>query len=56
MENMPDGDREARIIELRRLVQKGEYQIDPVAVAAAIVRDSETHEERPTKDTESGHG
>jgi len=38
---MPDTDREARIQELRQLVQKGEYQIDPPAVAAAIVSEAE---------------
>ena len=38
---MPDCDREARILELRRLVQSGGYQIDPQQVAAAIVRESE---------------
>ena len=41
---MPEPDREARIQELRSLVQSGEYQIDPNEVAAAIVRHSEKPE------------
>jgi anti-sigma28 factor (negative regulator of flagellin synthesis) len=41
---MTDANREDRILELRRLVQEGEYQIDPPKVAAAIVRDSEKSE------------
>jgi anti-sigma28 factor (negative regulator of flagellin synthesis) len=44
---MPDTDREARILELRQLVQKGEYQIDPRAVAAAIVNEVEQTEAAP---------
>ncbi len=38
---MPDNDREARLTELRRLVETGEYQIDPHEVAASIIRKSE---------------
>jgi len=38
---MPDDNREARIAELRRLVEAGEYQIDPEEVAASIIRKSE---------------
>ena len=41
---MPDDDREARLQELRRLVQAGEYQIDPQEVAASIIRNSEKPE------------
>ncbi len=41
---MSDPDREARLIELRRLVQSGEYQIDPQEVAASIIRESEKPE------------
>jgi anti-sigma28 factor (negative regulator of flagellin synthesis) len=45
---MPDTDRETRILELRQLVQKGEYQIDPPAVAAAIVSEAEQTEVAPS--------
>jgi anti-sigma28 factor (negative regulator of flagellin synthesis) len=38
---MSDTDLEARVNELRRLVQNGEYQVDPVEVAASIIRESE---------------
>jgi hypothetical protein len=38
---VPDLDRETRIHELRRLVENGEYKIDPIEVAAAIVRSKE---------------
>ncbi len=31
-------DREHRVLELRRLIQAGEYRVDPAAVADAIVR------------------
>ena len=44
---MPDTDREARIQELRQLVQKGEYQIDPPAVASAIVSEAEQTDAAP---------
>jgi hypothetical protein len=37
---MPETDREARILELRRLVEKGEYQIDGTQIAAALIRKS----------------
>jgi hypothetical protein len=39
---MPGIDRTARIAELRRLVQSGKYQVDAQAVAAKIIRESET--------------
>jgi anti-sigma28 factor (negative regulator of flagellin synthesis) len=38
---MSDDKREARIAELRRLVETGEYQINPREVAARIIRNSE---------------
>jgi anti-sigma28 factor (negative regulator of flagellin synthesis) len=38
---MSDNDREARVAELRRLVETGEYRIDPQEVAASIIRKSE---------------
>lgn len=41
---MPKPDRQARIQELRSLVQSGEYQIDVNEVAVAIVRNSEKPE------------
>ena len=41
---MSESDREARILEFRRLVQAGEYQIDPQEVAASIIRESEKSE------------
>ena len=41
---MSDADRKARILELRNLVQAGEYQIDPQEVAASIIRKSERSE------------
>jgi hypothetical protein len=37
MENVSDAKREARIEELRKLVQQGEYQIDPQLTAARLV-------------------
>jgi hypothetical protein len=37
---MPAIDRKTRILELRRLVQNAEYQIDPLQVAASIIRKS----------------
>jgi len=37
MENVSDANREARMQELRRLVQQGEYQIDPQQTAARLV-------------------
>lgn len=38
---MSDTDRKARVEELRRQVQSGEYQVDPKEVASSIIRDSE---------------
>ena len=38
---MSDTEREARVEELRRQVQNGEYQVDPKEVASSIIRDSE---------------
>jgi anti-sigma28 factor (negative regulator of flagellin synthesis) len=38
---MPDKDREAHILELKRLVQGGKYKVDPPKVASAIIRKTE---------------
>jgi hypothetical protein len=38
---MPETDRESRILELKRLVQTGEYKIEPLEVAANLIRESE---------------
>jgi anti-sigma28 factor (negative regulator of flagellin synthesis) len=46
---MSDTDRDAHILELRRLVQSGEYQIDPQKVAASIIRESEKSETAESK-------
>ena len=45
---MSDTDREARLTELRRLFQTGEYQIDAQEVAARIIRESEKPEAAPS--------
>lgn len=45
--HMPKSDRETRILELRRLVQSGQYKVDPKEVAARIIRKSEKSE--PTR-------
>jgi hypothetical protein len=50
---MPDIDREARIQELRQSVQKGEYQIDPSAVASAIISEAEQIQAAPPPNTSS---
>jgi Anti-sigma-28 factor, FlgM len=34
---MPETDREARILEVKHLIDRGEYQIDPVSIAASVV-------------------
>jgi hypothetical protein len=38
IENVRDSDRQAHLLELRRLVQNGEYRVDSLQVAAAIVK------------------
>jgi anti-sigma28 factor (negative regulator of flagellin synthesis) len=45
---MPSTDRDERILELRRLVQSGEYQVDPQEVATSIIRKSEKPEKPQT--------
>ncbi len=49
---MPDTDGEARVSELRRLVENGEYQIDPLAVAASLIRESETLDPTDSPDSD----
>jgi hypothetical protein len=34
---MPEKDREDRILEIRQLLESGEYQIDPGKVAAHLI-------------------
>jgi len=34
---MPESDREDRILEIRQLLDRGEYQIDPAKVAVRLV-------------------
>jgi hypothetical protein len=34
---MPESDREDRILEIRQLLERGEYQVDPAKVAANLV-------------------
>jgi len=46
---VPHFDREARVAELRRLVQTGQYQVAPQEVAASIIRESEKPEPTPPK-------
>ncbi len=49
---MSDPEREARVEDLRRQVQNGEYQVDPKEVASSIIRDSETPpKEKPNSKT-----
>ena len=45
---MSDAEREARVEDLRRQVQNGEYQVDPKEVASSIVRDSEIPSKKKT--------
>jgi len=47
--HIPDSDREARVLELRRLVESGQYQVDPQEVAASIIRESEKTERTPPR-------
>jgi hypothetical protein len=44
---MTDTDREARILELRYLVQQGEYQTNPEELAASLV-DAHLSSKEPT--------
>jgi hypothetical protein len=55
---MTDADREARILELRHLVQQGEYQTNPEQIATCLV-DAHLSPKQPTPEqaepVESAH-
>lgn len=51
MENMSDADREARIQELRKLIEQGEYQIDSQLTAARLVDEHVSEPAKPEENT-----